>query len=70
MKKVKIDFRKLLGFRLVADGNMVLATTGSKTGSKGGVKLGVKRGQKPPSRQDLLTLAGSKIGSKEGGKPA
>lgn len=42
MSKIKIDYSKLLGFRLVAADLAATGVSGAKIGEKGGVKVGTK----------------------------
>ena len=56
MMSEKIDYSKLLGFRLISSD--VTAVQGAKIGEKGGVKIGMKPGIK----------FGAKLGIKEGTK--
>jgi hypothetical protein len=67
MAIVKIDFSKLLGFRLVSQGDLSGAMSGAKTGDKPGVKVGLK----PTGIEGEVrgALIGGKIGAKEGSKP-
>lgn len=60
MPGVKIDYSKLLGFRLVSSDQ--IAVQGAKIGQKGGIKLGKKIGEKPGVR------FGAKLGFKDGTK--
>lgn len=42
MSKIKIDYTKLLGFRLVAADFHKSGVSGPKIGDKGGMKIGMK----------------------------